>query len=203
MNLIAKLIHFDYGTIYQQDFLFDRTNIEIDEKWFRNSSPTDKVSNKMQSVHINIKLLALGLEKRKSIKSVKELLTINQSRFNKKLGYREITNNDLLEYSKELEKCYSGDFFEIKYFPTKFESLFEKLIRAEHNRWNAFHYLNGWRYNKVKNKKIKEHDCLLPLDKFDTDEIKLTVIYDIYSIVYIPNLLASAGFEIFDLDKTL
>ena len=43
----------------------------------------------------------------------------------------------------------------------------EKLARCEHNRWNAFHYLNGWKYAKKRNPKIKLHHCLVPYDNLD------------------------------------
>ena len=42
------------------------------------------------------------------------------------------------------------------YFPKKFKTLFKKLIRCEHNRWISCHYMDGWRYNKQKNKLAKE-----------------------------------------------
>ncbi len=107
----------------------------------------------------------------------------------------------LQEYSKELEKFYSGKPFEVKYFPKEYKTMFEKLIRTEHNRWNAFHYLNGWKYGETKNKAKKVHDCLLPLEKFKKPELQLSVIYDMYAILYIPNYLANAGYEIAEIRK--
>ena len=88
---------------------------------------------------------------------------------------------------------------DIKYFPGEYSLMLEKLIRAEHNRWNAFHYLNGWTFSEVKSKPKKQHDCLKPLSDFYKPELQLTVIYDMYSILYIPNYLANAGFEIITL----
>ena len=43
----------------------------------------------------------------------------------------------------------------------------EKLARCEHNRWNAFHYLNGWKYSEKEDKIIKLHDCLVPYDSLN------------------------------------
>jgi hypothetical protein len=74
--------------------------------------------------------------------------------------------------------------------------MFEKLIRTEHNRWDAFHYLNDWKYSEKTNKAKREHNCLMPLCEFKKPELQLTVIYDIYAILYIPNYLANAGYEI-------
>jgi len=203
LDRIAKLIHRGYGELYNPDLLFSIEDTEIDRKWFQNSSLNDKISNRMQGMHLDIKLLAMGLKKVKSNKSAKKLLEINQKIFREKLGLMDISDEELFEFSKELTKAYNGEDFKVLYFPQKFDTLFERLIRSEHNRWNAYHYLHGWRYNKIKNKTSKEHNCLLPLDRFDTRDIKLTIIYDIYSILYIPNLLASVGYEIVALETIL
>ena len=45
----------------------------------------------------------------------------------------------------------------------------EKLARCEHNRWNAFHYLNGWQYSEKTNKNIKLHKCLVLYDSLDEE----------------------------------
>ena len=196
LDRIAKLIHNGYGDIYNEDLLFPVDDKKIDEKWFQKSSLHDKISNRMQSMHIDVKLLALGLKKVKSKKSAKKLLEVNKKIFQTKLANVDISNTLLVKYSKELEKFYSGKEYNLLYFPKEFNSLFEKLVRSEHNRWNAYHYLHGWSYNEKKNKAFKEHDCLLALNKFGTKNIQLTVIYDIYAVLYIPNLLASVGYEI-------
>ena len=195
LDRISKLIHYGYGDIYEPKALVGVSQ-QVDEKWFQKASLTDKVSSRMQGMHIDIKLLALGLKKFKSKKTAKELLVINQKIFREKLGFVDISDEKLKEYSKELEKAYAGEEFEVKYFPKTFNTLFERLVRSEHNRWNAYHYLHGWSYNSVKNKAYKEHDCLLSMDKFDNPNIQLTAIYDIYAVLYIPNLLASVGYEI-------
>ena len=120
---------------------------------------------------------------------------------------RALTFEDVLlvpQYSEVLPKLWEGGLTktDITYFPQEYTTIFEKLIRAEHNRWNAFHYLDGWTYNEVKSKAKKEHDCLKPLSEFDIPEQQLTVIYDIYSILYIPNYLANAGYEIIDMSTS-
>ena len=195
LDRTAKLIHYGYGDIYEPNVLLKQDE-EIDKKWFQEASLSDKISSRMQGMHIDVKLLALGLKKVKSKKTAEALLELNQKLFREKLGDIDISDEALLEYSKELTKAYAGEKFKILYFPKKFNSLFEKLIRSEHNRWNAYHYLHGWSYNSVKNKAYKEHDCLLPLDKFDEPNIQLSVIYDIYSVLYLPNILAGVGYEL-------
>ncbi len=63
----------------------------------------------------------------------------------------------------------------------------------EHNRWNAFHFLNGWKYAEVKEKEIKEHNCLMPLENFTEIKMQKTAIYDIYSFLRLPIYLAEVG----------
>jgi hypothetical protein len=200
---IAKLIHANYGdryTPWELQTTDENTFEQIDKKWFNNSKYTDKLSSIAQSKHLDIKLSAMGLQKLRSNKKAEELLKINRKKvdevFNKERDLLIINDKELTEYSLELEKCYKGESYEIKYMPSKFKTLFEKLIRAEHNRWNAFHYINDWSYNPVKNKAKKEHNCLKSLKDFHEKDLQLTVIYDIYAILYLPNYLAESGFEI-------
>ncbi len=208
-DLIAKLIHKGYAEEYNPDFLYDLNDKavreSIEKKWYDASRLSDKLSNKAQSKHIGMKLKALGLTYTPSSKPAEELLVINRKLLNEKLDKeRETLGVDdrfLYEYSKQLPKLWDDkSSIEVDYFPKAYSTMFEKLIRAEHNRWNAFHYLNGWKYSSVKSKPKKEHDCLKPLKAFDKPEQQLTVIYDIYAIMYMPNYLANAGFEIRYLD---
>ncbi len=201
---IAKLINYLYQeTKYNPNLLFTQKDKDKAKTiWSNKILLSDKKSTKMQSIHIDTKLLTLGLKKQKSTKTPEELLKINKEIFDKKLGFREIDDQKLQEYSLKFQDTKNN--FTAIYFPKEFKSLFEKLIRSEHNRWNTYHYLNGWKYNKNKNKQLKEHNCLMPLEKFDKEYLKTTVIFDIYSIVYIPNLLASVGVELVDImEKTL
>ena len=69
--------------------------------------------------------------------------------------------------------------YEIKYLPLEYKTLFEKLIDCEHERWNAFHYINGWEYNEKKNKCKKLHNCLKPIRDFKEKELQITILYDI------------------------
>ena len=200
-DLIAKLVHFGYAEEYNPQELIDfNNNKKILKKWYDASHLSDRLSSKAQSKHISIKLKALGLKKISSDKTSKELLLHNRKIFDAKLqNDREdlgLSDTFLQKYSQELEKLYSGKYYDVKYFPDSYSTLFERLIRTEHNRWNAFHYLNGWSYDKVKSKPKKKHDCLLPLAEFKKPELQLTVIYDIYAILYIPNYLANAGYKI-------
>lgn len=209
-DLISKLVHKNYADNYTPNALYDLQNaIELKDilnKWYHESKLSDKLSSMAQSKHMPMKLKALGLQSVKSNKSPKELLEHNRRLLDAVLkDDRDALGLDdafLQDYSKELPKIYGDETskksINIRYFPKEYKTMFEKLVRAEHNRWNAFHYLNGWRYNEIKSKPKKEHDCLMPLTEFQKPELQLTVIYDMYAILYIPNYLANAGYEIIE-----
>ena len=114
------------------------------------------------------------------------MITINKQRLDSKLTDKPITDEQLQNYKSE-------------YFPKEFTTLFDKIVRSEHNRWNAFHYLNGWNYNSQRNDDAKEHDCLQPIESFDTDAKKETYQYDIQALLFMPYYLAYSGFEIVDM----
>lgn len=209
IDLIAKLIHNGYGEVYNKNSLGQNEN-SVNKKWFNDSRFSDKLSSIAQAKHIDIKLKSMGLKKTKETELDKvELLKNNQKFIFGKLNpqMQEVGLNEdvLIEYSKELEKSYRYEKVEIKYFPKKFDTLFERLVRMEHDRWNAYHFLNGWKYTEIapqnkeekdQQKAKKEHNCLLSLKDFDKDTIKITVIHDIYSLLYIPNYLAETAYQI-------
>ena len=204
-DLIAKLVHNAYADTYNPTDLLDLNDTtvleKIHNKWYDASRLSDKLSSKAQSKHMLMKLKALGLQAVLSEKPAKELLIHNREMFDRVLQVdREslgLSDEFLQTYSEELPKLW-GDksSIVIQYFPTAYTTMLEKLIRAEHNRWNAFHYLNGWVYDPIKSKPKKEHDCLKPLADFKAPELQLTVLYDMYAILYIPNYLANAGYEL-------
>jgi hypothetical protein len=205
-ELTAKAVHYFYKKIvYDPSLLIDEdAKRELDKSWSDIRMYSDKLSSRMQSIHIDTKLLALGLKKKKSSKSPKKLLQINRAILNKKLARKEEDDRKLQLLSQKLAKLHNGEIFDFTktddfkpdYFPEKFDTLFAKLVRSEHNRWMTYHYLDGWRYSKVKNKSAKEHDCLIPLEEFKDDKLKALVLFDIYSVVYLPNIMASIGVEL-------
>ncbi len=205
-DLLAKLVHNTYADEYEPSALYDLTDKKVSDsihnKWYNSLKLNKKLSSKAQSKHMCMKLKALGLTKVRSDQAPKELLQLNKEIFEESLkadrDALNLSDEFLKEYSKELPKLWEKDLepIDIKYFPKTYSTMLEKLTRAEHNRWNAFHYLNGWRYNEVKSDQKKEHDCLMPLYEFKKPELQLTVLYDIYSILYIPNYLANAGYAI-------
>ena len=142
-----------------------------------------KNANRSQAQHIDIKLLALGLGRRKSKKSQYILLGLNQSILRSKIkNYDEIVTQ-LQNYQPQ-------------HFPDSFNQLIDKLANCEHNRWNAMHYLYGWQHNQNRNDNAKQHPCLLPMAAFDTDALKETYQYDLQSIINISKYLAYIDYEL-------
>lgn len=181
---IAKMIHYGYAEEFDKSMAFYEK--ECNEKWIYKASFSDRESSFSQALHIDVKLQALGLKREKSSKNFKTLLKINRDILDKSLQIDEEYYEKLVEFSKDNSKWNMFDFNCIKQI--------EKLARAEHDRWNSFHWLNGWIYGE-KNKDKKIHDCLIPLEEFD-DSKKNLVLYDLYSILYIPNFLAGSGWKI-------
>jgi hypothetical protein len=177
LDVMAKLVNFEYS----KDA--DHLNWEVINKSWHALPLHKKESNKAQMQHIDIKLLALGLSKSSSNKTEAELLT-----FNKKILRSRVDNFD--DITKSLKE------YKPEYFPHSFDSLIHKLARAEHNRWNAFHYLRGWNYDNTRDDAAKLHDCLLPIEDFDTAPLKDTYQYDMLAILNVSEYLSRAGYEL-------
>lgn len=203
---IAKLVHYGYGDIYEKrKTVFENKKQDVDTKWYNTAKFSDKLSNRSQAKHIDIKLKALGLKKAEAKdKDVKELLAHNIKVVYGALegDFKEIELSEemILEHSQEVQKYYDGKEYKVVYFPQQFTTMFEKLIRAEHNRWNSYHFLNGWKLNTIKDKDRKIHNCLVPLKNFKAKDIQVTILYDVYSILYIPNYLAETQYKIVGYD---
>ncbi len=194
---ISKLIHKGYGDEYNPEYL-ERDKEALDKKWFDSARFSDKLSNISQARHLDIKLKALGLRKILCNENEQELLEHNREMLNSILeNERNISDEDLKKYSKEITKFYKGQEFKVDFWEKlKEDNLFNKLLNMEHDRWIAYHYLEGWKYSKIKNKDKKEHNCLIPLNEFNEKELQITAIYDMYSFLYIPNYLAQTGYKI-------
>lgn len=201
--LISKSIHYGYGDEFKREnLILDEQS--LNEKWFNIDKYSDRLSSIAQAKHINIKLQALGLHKRKSEQFKGDLLEKNIQIFdeilNPLLEKSNINYDFIQDASLELGKVWSKQEYEVKYFPKEYKTSFEKLIECEHERWNAFHYLNGWEYSTEKEKSKKLHNCLKPFYEFKEPKMQMTILYDIYSILYLPNYLANAGYEIIKFD---
>lgn len=213
---IAMYMHMCY------DGEFDENKINLSEedliKEWKKIAISDKESNLAQTYHISLKLKALGLKilrHRHAEDSAKDLLEKNRKKMdavlNQDIEIGELFDDiriykKLLEKSDELESvktelCVEKEekLYEIvdKYFPNDFSSLLKKLVNCEHERWNNYHYLNNWKNGKTKQKNLKMHNCLKPFSDFNKNE-KKTVIYDIFSILYLPNYCAQVGWELID-----
>jgi hypothetical protein len=103
-----------------------------------------------------------------------------------------------------------------KVFELHIQSNRVQLARMEKNRWNAFHYLNGFHtidfVSKQEKKKMKDiheakkvHMCLVEFDTFKNRSDELVSLgynqgefegYDFMINEHIPLILANAGYKI-------
>ena len=197
---VAKLINNGYADEYSLSYQQINQN-KVEKKWFNGARFSDKLSSISQARHIDVKIKALGLKKIKvdeSKLSKEKLFEQNKKALHQALkNQRSISDEEIITASQEIEKMYNNQEYKVYYFPQSFDAtLFDKLVRMEHNRWNTHYYLQGWRYASQKVKAKKEHDCLLPLEKFDKENIKITAIYDMYSFLYLPNYLAETNYRL-------
>lgn len=109
---------------------------------------------------------------------------IDEQRDKKAIATNEIYNQSV---SKEKQKTWkersyhekesnraSADHIKIKQKYLNIEAIEkgkELLAKCEHNRWNAHHFLNGWKYNELTIKEKKFHNCLIPYSEL-TEDIK-------------------------------
>ena len=177
LDYLAQLIHYDYdGNKISDDDAMHQTWLALD--------PHKRDSNKAQALHIDTKLLSLGLKRVKSDKSVDDLQRENSMLFFEKLCDDSKFEIDLDNYT-------------IDEFPKDFDKeMIDKLARAEHNRWDAYHYLTGWSYNQKRDNDAKEHDCLKPIEEFSSAKLQETYKYDLASVYYIPVYLAKSGYGV-------
>ena len=202
-EIIAKLIHQGYKNGYKPNNKIDIK--EANNKWKEEKSYFKRESNKAQALHMKVKLDYLGLVAEESKFSSDILLKHNQKVFK---GYEQFFYDTLKinckrfsVLSKQLERKNVTAIQKnimVKFFEKVLHSDNEvcKLAISEHERWNAFHCMNGWKYNAKINKDLKMHDCLIPFREFKEYEIKKTIMYDLYSVLYIPNYLADAGYAL-------
>jgi len=200
---IGKQIHAGYRERYlPYTTMADQESIEA--KWLKVSTLNDRPSNIAQAYHLPLKLKALGLTSRpSSLNPDNELIRHNRAMLNAVIG--EELKSLGLDDASLTAKTKGYDTWEhvqtFDYFPTAYDTMVAKLIRAEHNRWNAFHYLRGWHHTlDTTDKPAKKHRCLVLMPEMDPRD-RYTVLYDLLSILYIPNLLADAGYEIVEVDR--
>ena len=185
------------------------------------NQPNEDVDIEEIAKKLNIKKYKNDIEELNALKVI--LLKKNRDIISKVFEeYRkelDIEDMKLAEYYKNPDELFKEKNGKVKYFPKAYDTLFDKMIRMEHNRWNAYHFLNGWKYEaeevytkpidkeekkdlKAKRKSKKKHECLIPLKDFTEIDMQKTVKYDIYSFLHLPDYLAEAGYLIVPWKKT-
>lgn len=192
---LAKLIHYSYSLPHLDKAAIDSQE-EVNRVWERDITINDRRSSIAQAIHINMKLKALGLKRRKSDRPIEKLIILNNLIFDKKVTH------DLEQLQLTKEQLASLSFDNPTFFPKDYTTCMERLLNAEHNRWIAMQIMMDNRYDPAakdmpnEERKIKKiHHLMKPLQAFSEDEHRY-IIYDLYSIFYIPEYMASIGYEI-------
>lgn len=201
LNRLAKIVHRGYtlkAEGYKPEALLVSQKI-ICRTWESHALINDRKASFAQALHINTKLKTLGLTRVPSPIAVKALAAAN----------REVLREALEPSFQTLGvkgKTLGEVFEELKanaFFPEQYQTIFEKLLRAEHNRWMAILISMGNRYDeKAKNYKGKDkerklrkiHHLLKPLEAFTEESEKRYILNDIYAVFYIPEYLAQIGY---------
>ncbi|MGQ8366429.1 NAD-binding protein [Glaciecola sp. 1036] len=140
-------------------------------------------SNFTEKRHIPIKLLALGGET--------PIQTLAGANFNAKQDsidlpyldeFSDLDFNVIYAWMDEIKTELGLDNKEIT-------QRIHALARVEHDRWNAFHVVNNWRYGASKNEVLKTHDCLLSWQQLEQKRPD-TIKYDYKAVYHIPESLA-------------
>lgn len=48
----------------------------------------------------------------------------------------------------------------------------DEMAKVEHERWNRFHFLNGWKWAEVRNDAEKLHNCLVRFEELSEEEVE-------------------------------
>lgn len=153
--------------LYNKLHGYNKDNKTEEEQWSK-LTPFLKDSNRMQVEHLRIKLQVIN----------KILETKNSNEKNKEKSYEEIKEEARNKWFNKFEDKMLWDEIEGAETLAMYLTLdqLEKLAKTEKNRWNAFHILNGWKKKEIpkgkqekieKNKKTKEHPCLVSWDDLD------------------------------------
>ncbi len=201
---ISKRIHKGYGEFV--DFSVQLDQSEVEAQWLRQAQYSDRESNRSQALHFftKLKVLAKPKEPKKNTDLTDDMFSSSSS----STEWKQYVKNDLLQKSGltlqditmlgcqvnrsnhglEVEKTIIDNVFN-KLIGSN--CLLSQLVISEHERWNTFHYLNGWTAvdEGYKKKPLKHHDCLKPLGEFKSTALRQTILYDLYSVLYIPKYL--------------
>jgi Trk K+ transport system NAD-binding subunit len=193
-DIQAKYVNFVYDNIKYE-------LLDYDNYLFKDTSSIDIT----KSIKLNDeKWNKLSYFKQESNRAVAD-------HFKTKLKYLGLK---LKESDKEFKTLYKINSNIFNTYFTKEKEL--KLAKNEHQRWNAFHFLNGFKkidfIDKKDKKRLKnyhelkkEHMCLIPFDEFKLKSKELQKKgytkgefegYDFMINKYIPFIIASSGYEI-------
>jgi hypothetical protein len=194
-NLYSSSIAISFIDKYEPYLLSDLTEQREPKNFF------DSDQFKSRVLYMKIILNSIGLDYVPEYKKTQELLKINVDLFYTKLELTKENIEMIKSMGNEIQKTWLHESFSVLYFPSKFDTMFEKLIYLVHERWSVILKLNGWTYSSNRNKNTKNHNFLIPLEHMIEDREKIMIYYDILEFLYIPNILYNVGFLIKEIDN--
>jgi len=215
---VAKMVHYAYVSEHFRKHNTKITEEAVNAAW-KEASVNDKRTSLAQVIHINTKLKALGL-KRKRVRqevalfkeeNLAELYKENSKILNARLKEDMDSFGLTKEKLDEMEEAYKNRKNGVRkayFFPKEYETEFEKLLRMEHNRWmTVLILMDNMLDERAKNMKSKErkeqkiHHLLKPFEDFKTGEERIYIINDIHTIKNMAKYLALTGYKIVDFDE--
>ena len=157
----------------------DRTAEQAQKLAWKSLSLLKRASNFSEKRHYGVKLMALGLQKVEGEMAVSDTSSLQAADF------PFLDDANLMCALSLLASATTAAGLDK-------EALLERihnLAKAEHNRWNAFHVLNNFRYGQ-KDERKRTHDCLLSWDDLEKKKHD-TVKYDYQNIYQMLDILQS------------
>ncbi len=157
LDEMAKKSNYRYNELHN----YNDEGKDIQTQW-RELESFLKDSNRMQVEHLPIKLQIVNKFLEKQVKQG-EYENIKKEAMKRWFQFGGEMIWDNMKDTKELAE----------YIPLE---VLDTLAKVEHNRWNAFHILNGWKKREIptyatekikKDTATKEHPCLVKWDDLD------------------------------------
>jgi hypothetical protein len=210
VDLVAKMIHYTYESEHFRDYNVKIRNSAINRMW-RDASVNDKRTSVAQAIHMNAKLKVLGLKCKEASSDVKlyRLYKDNVKALNARLvddmEHFGLNRHKLGEMEQAYRKKYEESPKDGYFFPSKYSTDLEKLLRMEHNRWMAVLTLmdnirndDASEMTREERKKLKVHHLLKHFDEFKTTKERIYIINDINTIKNISRYMALTNKRIVD-----
>ena len=205
---MAKMMHYCYDSWHCRDNEIEINENAMEEKW-KKASIYEKRSSLGQAIHLDTKLRVMGLKKLKvsSTEDTKLLQRENKRMidrvFAKDMERLALSEDKLYEMEQAYKNRYKEEVKDGFFFPKKYGTEFEKVLRMEHNRWmTVLKLMDNVKDEKAvsmrseERKKLKVHHLLKPFSEFETNHERIYVINDYNTIKNVARYMALTHYKI-------